>query len=60
MNHAMGPLLLLLNGNFTLLNAELNDKQLTKCTYLKTLLQTETSEIKQAMTCLTFIIHKFF
>jgi hypothetical protein len=34
----MRPIWLLLNGNFTFLNAEFNNKQIMKCTYLKMLM----------------------
>jgi len=34
-NYDTRPFSMLLNDDFVLLNADLNDKQLTKCTYLE-------------------------
>jgi hypothetical protein len=54
--------MLLLHDGFTLLNAEMNDKQLIKYTFLKKpmlLSQPERSEIKQAA-CTDFYTTQFF
>jgi hypothetical protein len=62
-NHDMRAFSLLLNDGYPLLNADLNNRQLTKCTHLTkmTILpQTERSKIKQAVSCYTSTVCKIF
>jgi hypothetical protein len=51
MNHDMRPFSLLINDSIALLNAELNNTQTTKCTYLKDAdsSASERSEIKETI-----------